>query len=116
MTSDLAVKIEKIARLAFNSAAAEGEALNAASLIVQIARKNQIDFDGFKNHLGVAAKTTKSIQSNLSDVMPFGKYEGKTFEQIFLITPSYLEWVLREVTGNKPLKARISAFLKCKQN
>ena len=54
----LAEKIEKIARLAFDPAAAEGEAVTAARMIVQIARKNGIDFDGIKDLLGLATGTS----------------------------------------------------------
>lgn len=50
-TSDLAVKIQKIARLAFDPAAAEGEAGNAALMLVQIARKHGLNFDVFKRLL-----------------------------------------------------------------
>ncbi len=115
-TTDLAGKIEKMARLAFDPAAAEGESVAAVTKLVQIARKNSIDFNSFKILLGVTTSAPKSKLSYSADVMPFGKYEGLTFEEIFLSNPDYLDWISKKVTWNKKLTDCIHAFLKAKQN
>jgi uncharacterized protein (DUF3820 family) len=115
-TTDLAVKIQKMARLAFDPAAAEGEAGNAATMIVQIARKNGLNFDGFKKLIGVASSTSRLKPNYPSGVMPFGKYEGVAFDEIFESNPSYLDWFLKTVKGNEKVKDQIAAFLKSKQN
>ena len=111
----LAVKIQKIARLAFNPAAAEGESASAASKILQIARKNNIDFDGFKILLGVTTTASNLNSPNSPVHMTFGKYEDKTLDEVFQCDPDYLIWVLKEVTGRAQLKNQITEFLKTKQ-
>jgi len=75
-TSDLAVKIQKMARLAFDPAAAEGEARNAAVMIVQLVRKQGLNFDGFKKLIGVISNVPGLKSLYPSGVMTFGKYEG----------------------------------------
>ena len=116
ITSDLAVKIQKMARLAFDPAAAEGEAGNAAAMLVQIARKHGLNFDGFKNLLGITSNAPRLKSRFPPDVMPFGKYEGVSFDEIFEINPSYLDWFLNNIKGHVKVKEQISAFLKAKQN
>jgi len=85
-------------------------------MIVQIARKHQIGYDDFKSLLGIATGAQKLKGCYPPGVMPFGKYEGATIEQIYLKDPDYLDWVLREATCRNNLKQQILAFLKTKQN
>ena len=85
-------------------------------MIVQIARKNEIDFDGFINLLGFTARGSKMCMSNAPVVMPFGKYIGRSLDEIYLIDADYLHWFVETVTKYKQLKAQIIAFLKTKKN
>ncbi len=112
----LAQKIEKMARLAFDSAAAEGEAINAVTMMVQLTRKNKIGFDDFKILLGVAPGSAPSAPDSSGYIFPFGQYTGKTFDHVFFVNPNYFDWVLKTVTGQAELKKRIVVFLKAKQN
>ena len=114
--SPLTGKIEKMARLAFNPAAAEGEAANALTMIVNIAKKNGIDFDGFKKLLGVTAPGTSVKRTAAPVVMSFGKYQGMTLDEIFARDPDYLEWFVRTVTKYKQLRDQIADFLNAKRN
>lgn len=114
-TSDLAVKIQKMVRLAFDPAAAEGESVNAATMIVQIVRKHDLGFDGFKKLIGVVSTAPGLKSLYPPGVMPFGKYEGVTFDAIFEANPSYLDWFLRNIKGNEKVKEQIATFLKTKQ-
>ncbi len=113
-TSDLAVKIQKMARLAFDPAAAEGEAGNAAAMLVQIVRKHGLNFDGFKKLLGITSSKPKLRSVFPPDVLTFGKYMGQSLEWVFANDPAYLDWILREVSGKEQLKEQIRAFLKTK--
>ncbi len=113
-TADLALRIQKMARLAFDPSAAEGESVNAATMIVQIIRKNDLGFDGFKKLLGITSSKPKLRSAFPPDVMTFGKYEGQSLEWIFTNDPAYLDWILREVSGKTQLKEQIRAFLKTK--
>jgi len=115
-TTELAQKIEKIARLAFDRGATNGEAATAATMIVQIARKNGIDYDGFINLLGFTARGSRMCMTNVPVVMPFGKYRGRTLDEIYLIDSDYLQWFVETVTKYKQLRGQIIAFLKTKQN
>ena len=105
-----------MARLAFNPGAAEGESVSAVSKIVQIARKNNIDFDGFKIILGVTTTASNLNSPNSPVFMPFGKHLGKTLDEVFQCDPDYLIWVLNNVGGRTQLKNQITEFLKSKQN
>ena len=115
MTTSPAEKIEKIARLAFDPAAAEGESVNAATMLVQIARKHKIGFGEFKLILGASARLPNSV-GIASTIVPFGKHKGQSIAQIYQQNPGYLDWLLREVAGHKALKQQITAFLKANQN
>ena len=114
--SPLAGKIEKMARLAFDPAAAEGEAANALTMIVHITRKNGIDFHGFKKLLGVTAPASRLKQATAPVVMPFGKYQGAHLEEIFELDPDYLDWFVRTVTKQTKLKNQIITFLIARRN
>jgi len=114
--SPLAGKIEKMARLAFDPAAAEGESANALTMIVHITRKNGIDFDGFKKLLGFTAPASRLERATAPVVMPFGKYQGMNLEEIFELDPDYLEWFVRTVTKQKKLRNQIAAFLNGRRN
>jgi len=116
MKNELATKIEKIARLAFDPAAAEGESVSALTMIARITRKNGIDFDGFRNLLGVNAPTSRLQRTASTIVMPFGKYTGRTLEEIYQADPDYLEWVSRAVTSRKELRKQVLDFLHTKRN
>ena len=112
----LAAKLEKMARLAFNPAAAEGEAANALTMITHITKKNGIDFDGFKKLLGVAAPASSLKRAAAPVVMSLGKYQGMTLDEIFDRDPDYLEWFVRTVTKYKQLRDQIAAFLNTQRN
>jgi hypothetical protein len=105
-----------MARLAFDPAAAEGEARNAAVMIVQLVRKQGLNFDGFKKLIGVISNVPGLKSLYPSGVMTFGKYEGVAFDEVFKVNPSYLGWFLHNIKGNEQLKEQIAAFLKTKQN
>jgi uncharacterized protein (DUF3820 family) len=110
----IAAKLEKIARLAFNPAAKDGEAEAAVIQMVRISRKNEINFEEFKDLLGVPAENLNSY--NQSVRMPFGKYIGRTLEEVFQENPGYLDWILSDVKGYTELKKQISALLNAKRN
>jgi len=48
--------------------------------------------------------------------MPFGKYTGRTLEEIYQADPDYLEWVSRAVTSRKELRKQVLDFLHTKRN
>ena len=114
LPAEFAVKIEKMARLAFDPAATDGESVNAVTLIVHIVRKHGLDFDGFKKLLGVSGSAADLRGSYPPYVMSFGQYRGQHFEDIYQEDPSYLFWILDNVTGKKSLKNQIRTFLKTK--
>ena len=64
-----------------------------------------LDIDTICNHLHDVGLLTDDIKNALMELfeekksnvkMPFGKFKGKTIEEIYAFNPEYLRWVLRQ--------------------
>jgi len=113
---ELAEKLQKLVRLAFDPAATDGESSNAVSRLLVIARQNRVDFEGFRGVLGVAIPAAELQTPTPSNVMPSGIFAGTSFERIFEICPSHFGSMLETLADGDPLKEQIITFLKMKYN
>ncbi len=53
--------------------------------------------------------TNANTSDSNGDTMPFGKYKGMTFEEIYLDNPGYLKWVTSNM--EPPITDRVAAYL-----
>lgn len=76
----------------------------------------RVDFDQLLNIPDNSSDRERIIETEINrvfpkvtpdDVISFGKYQGKTFREIFSTDPSYIDWFLR---NNQTLDIDINAF------
>ncbi|PWB04397.1 hypothetical protein C5O23_00300 [Duncaniella muris] len=76
----------------------------------------RVDFDQLLNIPDNSSDRERIIETEINrvfpkvtpdDVISFGKYQGKTFREIFATDPSYIDWFLR---NNQTLDIDINAF------
>ena len=101
----------KLLRLALDKAAYDGEAENAAVMLVRKLRERSADADELFGHAYAGIpEPSPPKQANIgSEKMTFGKYKG---EKIKDVPVSYLFWVMQNCTNINPkLKSAIHQFL-----
>jgi hypothetical protein len=79
-------RLNKMATLALNGAATEGEWTTAAISFFRIARSKNVPV-----RLPIPSKPKRYFPVGR---MPFGKYKGKGIEEIVAFDLSYLKWLL----------------------
>ena len=105
-------RIEKLLRLALDSAASEHEADTAASMLIRHLRASRMTYEDFIVHLGAPAPKTKRAPVKPDVVMPFGKYKGESIGWLLANNPNYLWWVLDNCDKAPPsLRSAIESIL-----
>jgi hypothetical protein len=69
--------------------------------VIVLERIFRVMFDIIKNKLGVSSDEVIDIMLRMTQkeylmitTMSFGKYRGKTFEEVSRIDPKYLDWII----------------------
>jgi hypothetical protein len=52
----------------------------------------QVGFSPLENLLDESSKTRPLTK--VEDKIPFGKYKGKTFQNVYSVNPQYVKWLL----------------------
>lgn len=100
--------LQKVGRLAFDKAAPEGEAQAAAIKMVFVARRMGLDFDGFKQTLGIQdqphsshsepkPKPEQEQKKSSCPILHFGKFKGRSVDWVINRNPDYLIWCLKNM-------------------
>jgi hypothetical protein len=98
--------VDKLLARAFDPAARDGEAENAAGKAVLVCRRNGIGLPRLAEHLARECKVLPpptpaapaSTRPDALDVrMPFGKHRGETLADIARRDPGYLRWMAAEL-------------------
>ena len=114
-TSEIGVKLIKMTRLAFDPAAPAGEASSALNKVVEIAKRNGVCFEDFKNLFinaegGSGASEKKNASPPMLCRMPFGQYASRTFDEIYGLNPDYLKWAAKAFWTHPMLREQIQLF------